>query len=270
MAEANGTTTESVWSLKGMIALVTGGTRGIGHAIVEELCGLGAIVHTCSRNETELHQILGEWKQKGFTVSGSVNDLSSPTGREELMETVSSLYGGKLNILINNVGMNIRKPTVDYSFQEFTTIMSTNFDSTFHLCQLVHPLLKSSGSGSIVFISSVCGLVSVNAGSIYGASKGAINQLTKQLACEWAKDGIRSNCVSPWYTKTSMVDKLLEDQDFIDRVAARTPLRRLADSKEISPIVAFLCMPKAASYITGQIISADGGMSVNGFWPTQD
>ncbi|XP_020594288.1 tropinone reductase homolog At5g06060-like [Phalaenopsis equestris] len=109
------------------------------------------------------------------------------------------------NFQINNVGTNIRKPTVDYSEEEYSLIMNTNFDAAFHTCQLAHPLLKSSRMGSVVFISSVAGVVAISSGTIYAATKAALNQITKNLACEWAKDNIRVNSVSPWYIKTSLV-----------------------------------------------------------------
>ncbi|KAJ4824385.1 hypothetical protein Tsubulata_026328 [Turnera subulata] len=254
----------SRWSLHGMTALVTGGTRGIGNAIVMELAGLGARVHTCSRNEAELNQCLNDWKAKGFLVTGSVCDASSVEQRQKLIQEVGSLFSGKLNIVVNNVGTNIRKPTIEYTSEELTKLMVTNFESSYHLCQLAYPLLKASGAGSIVFISSVAGQFHISSGSVYGATKAAINQLTKNLACEWAKDNIRANCVSPWYTKTSLVEHLLANQSFVEKVVSRTPLQRVAEASEVSSLVGFLCLP-AASYITGQVIAVDGGLSANGF-----
>ncbi|KAK9050963.1 hypothetical protein SSX86_027588 [Deinandra increscens subsp. villosa] len=286
---AEGGTRNFRWSLAGMTAVVTGGTRGIGHAVVEELAELGAAVHTCSRNEVELNQRLQEWSAKGLAVTGSVCDVTSRPQRQELLEKASSIFNGKLNILINNVGTNIRKPTTEYTAEEYSKLMATNLESSYHLCQLAHPLLKASGVGSIVFISSVAGLVHIFSGSIYGATKGllfrptilgeemnlvffnfcvpstgAMNQLAKNLACEWAKDNIRVNSVAPWYIRTSLVEHLLSDKQFLDRLASRTPMERPGEANEVSSLVAFLCLP-AASYITGQTISVDGGFTVNGF-----
>ncbi|CAN1846680.1 Tropinone reductase homolog At2g29260, chloroplastic, partial [Linum perenne] len=195
----------SRWSLSGQTALVTGGTRGIGRAIVEELVGLGARVHTCCRNGSELRQCLEEWDES--RVSGSLCDVSVGENRVELIRAVSSVFDGKLNILVNNVGTNIRKPMEEFTLAEVSTLMSTNFESAFHLSQLSYPLLKASGQGSVVFTSSVTGFQSLKSMSVHGATKGAINQLTKSLACEWAKDNIRSNAVAPWYIKTSMVEQ---------------------------------------------------------------
>ncbi|KAL9238745.1 hypothetical protein vseg_013127 [Gypsophila vaccaria] len=252
-----------------MTALVTGGTRGIGHAIVEELVGLGAIVHTCARNEVELEKCLKSWENEGFNVSGTVCDVSSWEQREKLMDAVSNVFNGKLNILVNNVGTNIRKPMVDFTPQEFSTLMTTNFESVFHLSQLAYPLLKASDFGSVVFMSSVSGFVSLKSMSLQGATKGAISQLTRNLACEWAKDNIRSNAVAPWYIKTSLVEKVLSNKEYLEEVYSRTPLRRLGEPSEVSSLVAFLCLP-ASAYITGQVICVDGGMSVNGFYPKID
>ncbi|KAK9289684.1 hypothetical protein L1049_007842 [Liquidambar formosana] len=189
-----------------MTALVTGGSRGIGHAIVEELARFGAVVHTCSRNQTELNERLQEWESKGLTVTGSVCDLISRADREKLMETVSSAFHGKLNILVNNAGIAIELEPTQYTAGDFSTVMGTNFEWGYHLCQLAHPLLKASGNGSIVFISSVAGVIALPCLSVYAASKGAMNQVTKNLACEWAKDSIRTNAAAPSFTRTSMTN----------------------------------------------------------------
>lgn len=267
MSDSGSSCRNKRWSLTGMTALVTGGSKGIGHAVVEELAGLGAKVHTCARNESELEACKRDWEAKGFQVSCSVCDVTSRSQREKLMETISSEFNGKLNILVSNVGTCLYKPTADFTAEDYAAIMSTNLESTYHICQLAYPLLKASGIGSIILMSSVAGVVAVNVGSLYSTSKGAMNQLAKNLACEWAKDNIRINSVAPWYIRTPLTEETLNDKKYLEGVLGRTPLGRTGETEEVSALVAFLCMP-AASYITGQTICVDGGFTVNGYNPT--
>ncbi|MED6217261.1 hypothetical protein PIB30_016073 [Stylosanthes scabra] len=133
------------------------------------------------------------------------------------------------------------------------------------MSQLAYPLLKSSEAASIVFISSIAGVVSVDTrgGTVYSATKGAINQLTRNLACEWAKYKIRTNSIAPGLIKTPLAEMLQKEEKVLDGFVSRTPLGRIGEAEEVSSIVAFLCMP-GASFITGQTICVDGGLTVNG------
>jgi len=127
------------------------------------------------------------------------------------------------------------------------------------------PLVKRRGNSSVVNISSVAGVNAIGTGAIYAMTKAAINQLTKNLACEWANDGIRVNCVAPWYIDTPLVERVLSDNKYLHAVEDRTPLKRVGKPEEVAGPVAFLCLD-AASYITGQTILIDGGYSAYGFW----
>ncbi|XP_021621377.2 tropinone reductase 1 [Manihot esculenta] len=187
--------------------------------------------------------------------------------REKLMQTVSSIFHGKLNILVNNAGICITKDAVDHTDEDIFSTMSINFESVFHVCQLSYPLLKASGYGSIVNISSNSSAMAIPLLSVYEASKGAVNQITKHLACEWAKDNIRVNAISPGLIRTTLYDigqEYPKIAGFLNRYVTQTPISRPGEPHEISSMVAFLCFP-TASFITGQVIVIDGGFTVNGF-----
>ncbi|KAH9617678.1 hypothetical protein KSS87_003603 [Heliosperma pusillum] len=203
-----------------------------------------------------------------MTVTGSVCDVSSRPQREKLIEEVTSVFNGKLNILVNNAGggTNGHPTTTCTSEEHFSYMMSLNFESAYHLSQLSYPLFKSSETATIIFISSIASQFARDLGSVYGPAKGALNQLTRNLACEWAKDNIRVNAIAPGSIITPLTESAFKEERMLKDIKTRVPLGRGGEANEISSVVAFLCMP-AASYVTGQTIFVDGGYSINGFFP---
>jgi Tropinone reductase 1 len=251
------------WTLEGKTALVTGGTRGIGRAIVESFLSRGADVYFMARNGDDIDRTEKELKDDDASCHGMQADVSQPSDRERIIDALGK-RAKKLDILVNNVGTNIRKKIEDYSSEEIRLILDTNFMSAFDLSRKALPLLKTSGMASVVFISSVAGINHIRTGAVYGAAKAAVMQLTKNLAVEWAPYGIRVNAVAPWYIKTPLVENILADQAYLQDILDRTPMGRVGEAYEVADLVAFLCMP-AASYITGQGIAVDGGFTVNMF-----
>lgn len=249
---------KSLWSLSGQRALVTGGTKGIGEAVVRQFLDLGASVFIVARDNALLQQQLSEYRQQGHDVAGMAADVSQPGAASTIIEAVKEQWNS-LEILVNNAGTNIRKPTVEYSSGDYDHVLNTNMRSAYELTQAAYPLLKTSDTGKVVMVSSVSGLAHTSSGSLYGMTKAAMLQLTRNLAVEWAPDGIRVNAVAPWYINTPLATPVLTNPDKLAGILKRTPMNRVGESEEVASVISFLCMP-ASGYVTGQTISVDGGL----------
>lgn len=250
------------WTLTGARAIVTGGTKGIGLAVAEELLDLGAAVTVVARRVDELPPRLGRARQDG-RLHAVAADVATQAGRDTLMTALPASWD-RIDVLVNNVGTNIRKRTLAFTDEEYRSIFETNVTSSWSLSRALHPRLAASGHASLVMVGSVAGLTSVGSGAVYAMTKAALGQLTRVLAAEWARDGIRANLVAPWYTRTPLASRVLDDEQVLAGIVARTPLGRVAEPHEIASVVAFLCLP-ASSYVTGQIIAVDGGFTSFGF-----
>jgi len=246
----------NTWTLEGKKAVITGGTKGIGLAITKEFLGLGAEVLVVARNtktddlpqSKKLHRLEG--------------DVTAPGFHNKILGRVKETWGA-LDILVNNVGTNIRRKFVEYSDEEIRKLFEINLFAMTALTQGAFELLKKSGNGAIVNIASVAGNFDTQTGPPYGMTKAAMIQLTRHLAAEWAPFNIRVNSVSPWFIQTPLTENLLAQPERMEKIVARTPLGRVGKPEEIAGIAAFLAMDKA-SYITGQNILIDGGMSTKG------
>ena len=253
------------WRLDGQVALVTGASLGIGRAIADELLGRGADVLMVARDAGVLEATVAELAEvhPGREVRSFAADVADAEQRREIFDWVEDLGEG-LNILVNNAGTNLRRAAMDYADDEWRQLFETNLFSAFELSRFAFPLLSRHAASCFVNVGSGSGLTHVRTGAVYGMSKAALHQLTRNLACEWAEDGVRVNAVAPWYIRTRRTSDSLAQPEYYEEVIARTPMRRVGEAEEVAAAVAFLCLP-ASSYVTGECIAVDGGFLRYGF-----
>jgi Tropinone reductase 1 len=246
------------WRLDEKVALVTGGSEGIGFAIAEEFISLGAEVIIASRSKDKLVRAKAQINSDNIHIVDA--DLSTELGRHTLIDFIEK--HGKLDILVNNLGQADRDPFIEMNDDRIASQIEMNLLATLALTKSLYPYLKNS-RGSVTNISSVAAQRTLPNRLWYGVVKAGLDQATKALAAEWAIDGIRVNAVSPWFTETPLTKSALDNPLMKEKILKLTPIGRVAKPSDIAGAVAFLSMP-AASYVNGIILPVDGGYLAQG------
>ena len=246
--------------LEGKTAIVTGGTRGIGYEIVKKFAQAGAKVALFGSRQETVDKALGKLKEEmpEAEVMGLCPALDKYDEVEKAINAVKEAFG-RIDILVNNAGISARESIYDYKPEDFEKIMKLNVNAVFFCTKAVVSMMKEQGGGSIINTSSMVSIYGQAAGCGYPTSKFAVNGLTKSLARELGKDGIRVNAVAPGVTKTDMVAALPEEM--VKRISAGIPLGRPGEPEEVADAVLFLASDMA-SYVTGEILSVDGATQV--------
>lgn len=249
---------QHLFDLTGKVAIVTGASRGIGAAIAEGLAACGAKVVVSSRKLDSVTATAEGIKEAGGSALPVAAHVGDPSALADLVAATVDHYGG-IDILINNAAANPTfGPLLQAEDAVFDKIMAVNVRGPLQLARLVHPHMVARGGGSVVNISSIGGIRPEPMLGLYSVSKSALISLTKVMAQEWARDGIRANVLCPGLVKTRFSAALWQDDDVLKRFLQQVPLGRVAAPREMAGIAVFLAGP-AASYVTGSVFTADGG-----------
>lgn len=249
-----------LFDLNGKVAMVTGSTRGLGEVAAKALAKAGADVAVCGRNQSDLKRVSSDIKEMGKNSEGFVLDVLS---KAKVRESVDLILGhfGKVDILVNNAGVNYRVPAVEYPEEKWDFVINTNLKGYFLVSQAVAPQMIERGYGKIINMSSILSTIALPNQLAYAASKGGVDQMTRIMALEWAKRGIRVNAIGPTYFETELVAQIRNDPERFKFINERTPMGRWGYPPELEGIVIFLAAP-ASDFITGQIIYIDGGWTI--------
>ncbi len=249
------------FDLSGKVAVVTGGNGGIGLAMARGLALAGASAIIVGRNPAKNERAVRELSALGRPAHALQADLSHAEGCRDMIASAAAVHG-RLDIVVNNAGMNIRKPPQDYSLQEWQDVIDTNLTGVFVCCQAAYPHLKAAGRGKVINIGSMTSIFGASFAAPYSASKGAVVQLTRALASAWARDHIQVNAVLPGWIDTDLTRRArVEVQGLHERVEARTPAGRWGVSDDLAGAAVFLASP-ASDFVTGVALPVDGGYSI--------
>ena len=252
-----------LFDLTGKVALVTGGNGGIGLEMAKALGEAGAKIVVAGRNQEKNDQSIKILQSLDIDSTSFIVDVVDEISCNKLIENTVAHFG-KLNILVNNAGTNIRKRPEEYELQEWKSIIDTNLISMFTCSKSCFKHFKAVDSGKIINIGSMHSLFGAPLGSAYSASKGGVVQLTKSLANAWAKDNIQVNAVLPGYIDTTLTRQARIDiPELQARVEERTPVGRWGEPDDLGGIAVFLSSD-GSNYVSGTAIPVDGGYSING------
>jgi 2-deoxy-D-gluconate 3-dehydrogenase len=249
------------FDLSGKVAVVTGGNGGIGLAMARGLVLAGASAIVVGRDAGKNERAVKELSVPGRIAHALQADLSLVDDCREMIAKAAAVHG-RLDILVNNAGTSIRKPPQDYALAEWNTVIDTNLTAVFVCCQAVYPHLKRAGRGKIINIGSMMSIFGASFATPYSASKGAVVQLTRSLACAWARDNIQVNAVLPGWIDTALTRRArAEVSGLQERVEARTPAGRWGVPADLAGVAVFLASA-ASDFVTGVALPVDGGYSV--------
>lgn len=244
-------------SLKGKVAIATGGSKGIGYGMALALAQAGADMAIASRHLDEAEKAAEDMRQFGGQAIGICCDVTSVKQVDEMVGEVMACYG-KIDILLNNAGMNIRKPIVEVQEEDWDRVLDTNLKGIFFVAQRVAKEMIKQRSGKVINIGSVCSSVGIRELGPYAASKGGVAMLTKVMALEWAPYNIQANAIAPPYVRTPMTTGWMKDPNRLKWIIDSTPLGRLGEVDDLAGPVVFLA-GNMSDFVTGHLLSADGG-----------
>jgi len=250
-----------LFDLSGRVAVVTGGGTGLGKGMAAGLAQAGALVIVASRRQEVVDRAAAEVRATGGKAEGMAVDVTRTKELPAFFGAVAKRHG-RLDILVNNAGTNRRAPALEYTEQDWDTVMDLNLKSVFFCCQAAGRVMQEQGGGKIINIGSMMSLFALPVVSAYAASKGGIVQLTSALATAWARDHIQVNAVLPGWIDTDLTKRARKEIDGLhDRVLGRTPAARWGAIDDFAGIAVFLASP-AASYVTGTTLHVDGGLTM--------